>query len=782
MLRDIRYALRSLGRSPGFVATAVLTLGVGLGLATTMFAVVDAVLYPVSPYRQPRQLYQVAWRFGPRNLLPPASLYRYIRDHSRSYQGVAPAGEVVAFVEAEGDLREVLATSVNAEWFEVTGVRPRLGRPFTAAGEQSVALLGDRLWRALFGTRHSLTGAFVTVNHRVLRVVGVLPRGAGPELLLPLAPALDEDAASRDTVMPVVRLKAGVTVAGAERELQSLARVLTERFGAQEAPFGFHLSPMLKEGEEMQALHKALMGAALAVLLIACQNLAHLMLARGSSRRREIALRLALGASRAAVAWQMFLEAALISVAGAALGALCAVWGASMLGHQMPPEIAWVGLMQPQLSWRVYVFAAALAAGSAILFGLLPTISIVLAVGLNEPLKEESTTTTRRERQRFSPLVSIEVGVTLALLMTGGLLVRTVHELQRDEPGVDPRTLYRAAIQVPPLLDTAARYARRARILSLVEGMPEVRAVANAGLIHLRGAAVTAELSEDPTHLITMGACPDVTPNYLRVVGLPMLAGRDFEPGDVSGSGVAIIDPVAAKRLYPGHDPIGRMLKLGGPSSDGPWVRIIGLVQSPYIQEASKRLAPEPALFVVHPRLTPFGELLIRMRKDDPRALVSLQARLHDIPDVSIGALRPWDEARAADLRSRGFLASVFVTTGLVGLGLTALGLYGVLAYAVTRRQREYGIRVALGADPRQLLGLVLRDGGVMLLAGMGGGAFLALATSPLLDAVLVSVMPSDVWALVASEALLLTVGIAACLAPALRAMRTGPVEILRAT
>ena len=781
-LRDLRYALRSLRKSPGFVVIAVLALGIGLGLSTTMFAVVDAVLHPVSAYRDAENLFEVSWRYGARNPLPPGELYRYVRDHSRSFQAVTPVGEVPALVEAGGDLRQVLATSVSARWFTVTGVRPRLGRGFTASDGDGVALLGDRLFRSLYGNRRQLSGSNVLVNRRVVAVVGVLPRGAGPDLLLPLSSRADQGAASPDTVMPLVRLKSGVTVEAADRDLQAMAQALTERYGTREAPFGFRLSPLMKEGEDLQALHGALLGAAFAVLLIACQNLAHLMMARGLARRRETALRLALGATRAAVVWQLFLEAALVTLGGASLGALMAVWGSSLLQHEMPQEVSWIGLMEPQLSWRVFAAACLCAAGSAVLFGLLPTMRVVSDVSLDEPLRDESGASSGRIRRRYDPLVAIEVAVTLVLMMGAGLLLRTVHELRRDDPGIDPQTLFRATVQAPPILDTAARYARRARLLSLVEGMPEVRDVADAGVTVLRGAAVTAEMTGQSVRLITMGACPDVTPNYLRVLGLPILQGRDFESGDVSGPGVAIVDPIAAQRLYPGHNPVGHMLKLGGPSSIGWWVRIVGLVRSPYVQEASMRYAPQPAVFVVHPRLSPFGELLIRTKTRDPRALVSLQTRLHEIPGISVGALRPWDEARAEDLRSRGFLATVFVTTGVVALALAALGLYGVLSYAVNRRRREYAIRVALGAEPGQLLRNVLNDGGVMLLTGTGVGAVVGLFAGRLLDAVLVTITPADTWALVLSEAVLLSVGIVACLAPALRAMRTDPVAILRAT
>jgi putative ABC transport system permease protein len=579
-----------------------------------------------------------------------------------------------------------------------------------------------------------------------------------------------------------VRLKPGVTEEEADHELKAMARALTDRYGTPGAPFALNISSVLPRREELRDLHRALLGAALAVLLIACQNLAHLMMARGRARRREVALRLALGASRAAVVRQMFLESAVVTAGGTALGALIAVWGSFVLANRMPRDIEWIGFMEPQLSWRVFAAACLLAAGSAVLFGLLPAIRIVRGVSLDEPLRDESGTTTGRVRRWFDPLVATEVAISLVLMMGAGLLLRTVHELQRSALGPSSRTVFRAQTTASPLPDIGARRTRRERIVAQVARMPEVQDVATAGRIGVRGAAITAEMSGNSTRLLTMGVYPIVTPNYLRVLGLPILEGRDFEAGDASDPGVAIIDPVAAKWLYPGQDPVGRMLKLGGPASDAPWVRIIGVVRSPYSLEASERYAPSPAVFVVQGRINPFGELLIRTRTSDPRALVSLQARLHQLPEVAVGALRPWDEARARDLSSRGFLAAMFVAMGAVALALAALGLYGVLAYAVSRRRREFGIRLALGAEPVQLLRMVMHDGSVMILAGMGAGAFLALGAGRLLDALLVTVLPSDVWALVLSEALLLGVGVLAVLAPALRAMRADPIEILRAT
>lgn len=781
----LRYALRSLAKSKGFVVVAVLALGIGLGLSTTMFAVLDAVVHPYVAYREPDQLFTVHWWFGRRNPMSPSELYRFLRDNTHSFEGIVPIGQGMTTLETAGDLREIWTRSVSARWFTLAGVKPRLGRAFTESDESGVAIASDELWRRQFGRRNSLESATIRLNGRTFAVVGVLPRGAlNGQVALPLPAAVDHGGgAGEPFVRPMVRLRRGVTREQADVELKALARLLTERFQAEQAPFAFELDPLVGRREELRDIHKAMVGSALAVLLIACVNLAHLMLARGLGKRRELALRMALGASRAVVVRQMFTECLIITVAGAALGAVVTTWGADILEHGIPPEVAWIGFVQPQLSWRVFALAALAAALAAVLFGLMPAVRVALGVSLDEPLKDDSGTTTGRARHRYNALVITEVGLALVLMMGGALLLRTVHQLQREQPGFDARTLFRAYVGTRRGADTtgAAARARREELLTAVAGVPGVRDVGFETNRRARGGAVSAELSEDSSRTITMQMYSIVTPPYLRVLGLPILKGRDFEPGDAAGDGVAIIDPIAAARLYPNQDPIGKMLKLGSPGSDAPWVPIVGVVRSPYVLEAAGRDAPSPALFVAQRSDRNFGWLLIRTATRDARTAAQLHARLREMPDLALMFLEPYDRAREAELASRGFLAKVFVGMGAVALGLAALGLYGVLAYAVGRRTREFAVRIALGAEPAALLRMVLHDGLVMLLAGIGAGAFAALAASRLLDAVLIAVLPSDVTSLVLCEVVLLVVGLASALGPARRAMRADPMAILRA-
>jgi hypothetical protein len=294
------------------------------------------------------------------------------------------------------------------------------------------------------------------------------------------------------------------------------------------------------------------------------------------------------------------------------------------------------------------------------------------------------------------------------------------------------------------------------------------------------GGLVAAEQSEDSSRWLTVRDFEVVSPSYLTVMGLPILRGRNFEPGDASGPGVAILDPLTARRLYPDTDPVGHMIKLGAPLSNGPWVRVIGVARSPKERDGDGRYAPKPTFWICRLDTSYTGGFVVRAASPDARVPAMLTRQLRQLPGLGVW-IGAWDFAHRSEMLSRTFLAKVFVTMGAVALGLAALGLYGVLAYAVTRRMREFAVRVALGADGRELLRMVLHDGFVMLLGGIGVGAFFALGASRLLDSVLVSVMPSDVVSLAISEALLISAGLAAAWLPARRASRANPMDILRA-
>ncbi len=787
----LRYALRSLRRSPGFVAVAVLSLGLGLGLVTTMFALLDAATHPWVPYRDPDRLYRVSWRWYGGLGLKPFDVFTAIRDRNHSFEAVLPVVPYFMTRSTSSETEQLQATVVSARFFAVLGVRPRLGRLLTDADAgKDVAVVGDGVWRRLFPGRHSVAGATVTVGGRAYAVAGVMPHGMdfpfGSAVWLAMSDVAERTGAGLGGLTALVKVKPGVTKAEADSDLAGLARQLTALFQVKGAPFDLTLWPVRENPLRLQDIHFAMLGAALGVLLIACANLANLMLARGLAKRREVALRLAIGASRSAVVWQMFAECAVLTAAGAALGVVLSVWGANIITNRVPRSVWFLGTVMPQLSWRVFALSLAAAAGAAAVFGLLPAIRVANAVSLDEPLKDGAGTTGRL-RHRYSSLAISEVALALALLMGAGLLLKVVRHLRTFDYNFPARQLVQGFVWNR---DTTATPAARAQFqlnaVATLRSVPGVVDAAGESEGTPPGKAVTAEMEGDSTRVLNQNSFPVVTPSYLRTMGLPVLQGRDFADGDMAGNGAVILNAVAAARLYPHGGTVGRMLKLGAPGSNAPWVPIVGVCRTVLTQyDPGDPLAvrPEPEIYVVRAVSGGrFPRLLARVRGDPDRLLVPLTRRLRTLGPMVNGSVFPYLANLQSAMESRAFLAKLFATMGSFALVLAAVGIYGVLAYAVSRRIREFAVRIALGARRSDLLRSVLHDGLVMALAGTGLGAFLAFWTSTLLESFLEDVYPTDAVTLVVTEAVLLAATVAACLAPALRAMRADPIAILRAT
>ncbi len=687
ILQDLRYALRSLRRSPGFVAVAVLSLGLGLGLVTTMFGLLDAVTNPYVPYAQPERLFTVQGWFPTKQLsVPPFDVYQAVRDHVPSFGEVVPeAGKPVSV--AAGDLfADIFAEIVPPRYFGVLGLKPHAGRFFRPddAG-RDVAVIGYEPWRQYFHGVRTLDGLTVQLDGRTYAVVGVAPKGAGSGIWLPMGYEMERTGEGVGHVSIVARLRRGATAEQARAELDAVGRQLTELYHAQRAPFGFQMYSLRGDPMGLKDIHKAMLGAALAVLLIACANLANLMLARGLAKRRELALRLAIGASRRAIVGQMFAEAALLTAAGATLGVVLSLWGVSLLGQQVPRDMWWLGIVKPQLSWRVFALSALATAAAAALFGLVPAVRVARAVSLDEPLKDGAGTT-GRTRTRYSRLVIGEVGLALVLLMGAGLLLKVVHRLATYDFEFPARQLLR--VEAGAYRDSVTAPAENARIgeaaLAAVRRVPGAAEVAQTG--GLGGGAVTAEMTGDSTRLLNAGMA--VSPNFLRTVGLPVLEGRDFMAGDVAGDGAAILNSVAAARLYPRQDAVGRMLKLGGPASNAPWVRIVGVCRSARATgwaEFSGDL--EPSVYVARPfGPSPYVSLVVRMAGDDPAVALRIKRAVHQAAPRWYGYVGSYVAWYDAEIQSRTFLARLFTTMGAFALILAAVGCYGVLAYAVSVR------------------------------------------------------------------------------------------------
>ncbi len=753
-----------------------------------MFGVVDAVLHPRPGCAQAARLLWLNPRmsyWSAAGGVTQQDLRRLIREQTRSFDAVVGVDRDQLPIQVGDEEPTLSVERVPPEWFDVLGVRMERGRAFTAGDGDGVVVISHALWTRATAERRDSGALHLVIGDRSYAVIGVLaPEARQWSAVIPISPARQ-----LSTLGTLLRLRPGVTVERARADLAALAAVLTARYASPQAPWALNVDPFTARREQVADIHVAMVGAALIVLLIACANLAHLMLARGLSRRRELAVRMALGAGRRAVVRLMLTEGLVIALGGVVLGVVFAFWGAAVLRSLVPSEFTWVGIVVTQISWRVLALGGVAAAGSAVLFGLLPAVRVALTVELTTPLKADAGTTTGAARARYSPLVIAEVALALALMMGGALLLRMLQHVRHASLGFDAETLAQASVYAGYSNPYLGRPDSRTKMdwqeaLASARRAPGVLDAALEFGARPSGMAVTAELSGDSTRMIVMSEYSVVSPEYLRVHGLPVLRGRDFEPGDAAGAGVAILSAAAEARLYPRRDAVGRMVKLGGPKSDAPWVRIVGVARTPLspLQLARPGSLEAPSVWVAGPTAGwTYGTVLVRLRNRDPGALIGLRHALATEPGVRRATVQRYTWIRDQEEASLAFLSQLFVAMGAVGLGLAALGLYGVLAYAVTLRMREFAVRLALGAEPRVLSRMVLRDGLVMLLAGTAIGGFAALAAASLLDQFLVGVYPTDALSLAASEAVLLAVGLAATLAPARRALRANPVDILRA-
>lgn len=772
------------------MAVAVLSLALGLGLVTAMVAILDAATHPWVPYRDAGRLYGVRYWMSTRDQrFNPAWVVSALRTHTRAFEAILPYGTAqTSGPEGSGE-PDVLVAKVPPRLFTVLGVKPRLGRVLAGADVgRAAVVVSDRLWRTRFAGRSRLGGASLALGDRRYAVVGVMPAGMrfpwNASVWLPIPDSLANLPGDWASVM--VKLKPGVAREGANAELASVAAYLTHTYHVEQAPFAFYLSPLRDDPMRLKDIHFAMLGAAIAVLLIACANLANLMLARGLAKRREVALRLAIGASRAAVVRQMFAECAVLTAGGAALGVAFSLWGVKLLQSRIPRQLWWLGVVRPQLSWRVFGLAALAAGVAAVLFGLLPAIRVARAVSLDEPLKDGAGTTTRT-RNRYSGLVISEVALALVLLMGAGLLLKVVHRLASYQFNFAARELLGSGIFLsqPHPGEPTHLLDRELAAIAAIRTVPGVVDVASRSSGRPPGGAVSAEEATDSTGLLNLVGYTVVTPGYLRTMGLPVLEGRDFEPGDLAGDGVVILNSAAAARLYPRQHAVGRLLKLGAPSRQAPWVRIVGVCRTMVEGRPGTREFTPRVYVVRQPNATKrFAALYIRTARADPAIAAAVVTKLKGLGPGFTNGVVPYLAWWEAQVRAQGFLARLFAMMGAFALLLAAVGIYGVLAYAVNQRIREFAVRIAVGAERRDVLKLVLHDGMVMILAGTGLGAFVAFWATGLLTTYLEDqhVLPTDVVTLIAVEAVLIAVGTAATLAPALRAMRADPIEILRAT
>ncbi|MGQ0643664.1 MAG: ABC transporter permease [Gemmatimonadaceae bacterium] len=788
--RDARFAIIALRRDPLFVAVASGSLALALGVVTSVYGIVDAAIHPPSATRDPRSLVYVANQGSGASRAYSAAIFaNLVRERQRVFEHTALVdGRPVTYsVRTHAD--QGYALLVSAGFFTTTGITPVLGRALGAhdfvPGSAPVAMVGLRVWRRSLGAQRDAIGRVIEVDGRMYTIVGVMPADASWQLASDIVlPAVASERVAWPTV--IGRLRPGASADSARDQLRrDVDPLLAATYGVGRRPFRTFFRSVERPPETMTDLHKMLLAASALIVLIASANLASLMLSRGLRRRREYALRFAMGARRVSIVRQTLIEAIACALLAGALGIILAMWLFDLLTYFLTSDVPQLGIVALSLNWRVFAFAAVAAVATALLFGTYPALC-ASGVKIEQPLRDGGGAVTRRSRSRYSPLVVAQVALTLALLMGANLLVQSARDMRDRELGFEPRGLLSVRAFVPRALrDSIDARQMRESLLGAVEREPGVRAVATVRAAEPAGKTVTVTLPGGGSRSSYHPSYAQVSANYLATLGVRVLEGRDFVAGDeMAPVGAAVVSQAAARWFWRGENPVGQMITLAGSGRDGPLVRVVGIAEDVKAAiAAAPEVEPVPALYVVaRDSAAILGSILVRTTAtDEHRMQIHLMRRARSaVPPGAAIQITPYLAELDSEVAVRFFLAGVFIAFGVLALGLAMAGMFSVRAHDVAQRMREYAVRTSVGATREDIARSVLRDSLVIVLAGTGIGAFLAMYAGRQLDPWLYGVFYTDVRALVVAELVLIATTLLASLAPALRAARSSPVEILR--
>ncbi|MCI0569004.1 MAG: ABC transporter permease [Acidobacteria bacterium] len=807
LIQDLRHCLRMLRKAPGFTAVVLLTLSLGIGVNTLIFSAVNAILLRPLPYPDSERLVSVPSTQPSRGIdrmtvsLPD---YRDWKEQSRSFEAWAALMRDSFVLTGAGEPRQLRGVRVSAAFFNLLGIRPALGRGFLSEEEQPghhrVAVLSHALWQQQLGSDPALVGRSITMNGASFTVVGIAPAGfqypdSKIEVWVPLAFSPGSGDRESRFLRVIGRLKSGVTPARARLEMEGIARRLEQTY-AENKGVGVLIIPFRSDlVGDLSASLWMLQGAVAFVLLIACANVANLLLARSASRRKEIALRSALGAGQKRLVRQLLTESLLLAVAGGTLGTLLAAWGLNLVQALVPEDLPRVD--QIALDGRVLAFTVGISLLTGVLFGLLPARRAT-RVDLVDPLKEggRQMHAGRRNRRTLKLLVVSEVALSLVLMVGAGLLTNSLLRLRAVKPGFDPENLLTVQLSLPASKypDAAKRGEFFRQALSGIGSMPGVLHAGATNDLPLGGTgfnryyqmteaegrkSATRPEQEPPVAVF------EVTPGYFRAMGMPLLKGRPFGEQDDAGTpAVAIVNEAYLKRYLPEGEPLGRRIRLGSPESWNPWMTVVGVAGEATLERLGQ--FPFPMVYTPHLQGTAIGTtstmiLAVRTDGDSPGLAAAIRAQVHRIdPDQPLGEFRTMSSLVSRSLVEPRFQTVLLALFACLALVLAAIGIYGVIGYSVKARTCEIGIRVALGARPRDVLKMILREGAVLIVVGVGAGAAGALGVARLLSKFLFGVSATDPLTFVMVSLLLAGVGLLACYLPARRASQVDPMVALR--
>ena len=787
---DILAALRSLRRSPGFVAIAVLSLGLAIGLNTTTFAMLDAIRHPYVPYRNPAELYDIGAITWSRDRTVNAhAMYEALRARHDLYTEIVPTVTMPQVIEGTDGVGMALVTYVGARYFAILGVAPIVGRTFRLQGDSTndvnVAVISSSLWHEKFGANTHIERLTLTVGGIARHVIGVMPAtmNTGGSVWVPMPADSVLTLENIDHIWSLVRLPPNLPATAVKAQLDQMAAEFARRANDQRNLFDYRVETLNPEPGPLKSFNVAMGAASMLVLLVACFNLANLMLARGLARRREVAVRLAVGASGSAIMRYVLTECGILALLGSGWGVLVSMWGVNATERYMPRQLESFGFVAPHLTWRVVAFGVGATTATIFLVGLIPALR-ARRTDVNDTMKTGGGASTARATRSQYVLAIAEVALSLVVMMAAALLIRAAHRAATDVNwGYDAEHVLTAYTRPQAqACSTSKSLTFLSDLAARVAAVPNVEFATAFVTASPKGRRITSDMPGAPIEVIANGYSV-VSPDYFKATGIRITQGRDFLPGDVVGPGVAIIDRWTASKLWPFQSPIGRLLKLGTSKSDAPWVRVVGVSGSvnDLTNPDAQTVRFNPA--VVRP--TGCTTTVIRARVSGTSGKTPIAIYHALVAALPGGLASPVTSPRAgyeAIVASRRLIALLFSSIGVFSLILTAIGVYGILSYTVSQRMREFAVRIALGAQNGDVFEIIWHDALVMVLAGTGIGAFGALAFGPLLGEYwLNKVLPSDVIALVCAEAVLILVGLIACIGPVRRAMRADPIELLRA-
>ncbi len=806
LFQDLRYGSRMLLKHPGFTVVAVIALALGIGANTAIFSVVNAVLLRPLPFAEPDRLMVVyesrTDRGGTRSSVSYPDFADW-RDQNTVFERMSTYRDTDFVLTGDGEPARLHTGVVNADLFPLLGATPILGRPFRTEEDKPgeggrVVLLSQQLWQHRFNGDPNIVGKSLVLNGKSYSVVGVMPQGfhfpvdAAPFDLWTTVAVDSEMFPQRGAhyMHVLARLKPGVTLAQAKAEMEGIASNLERQYPDENSHRGVAIVPALDSlvGDVRPAL-LILLGAVGLVLLIACVNVANLLLARATTRHKEMAIRAALGASRLRVVRQLLTESILLSLAGGALGLLVALWGTGILVSLSTddlPRAAQIGL-----DVRVLGFTLLVSLITGIVFGLVPAIQSS-RTDLTESLKEGGRGSTEGAGQNRlrAALVVGEVAIAIVLLAGAGLLIQSLRHLRQVSPGFDPHNVLSFSIGLPEVRYKPQQQVEFYRQLKArLESLPGVRSASAIMPLPLSGdrMGVTFETEGRP---IAKGELPAteiriIGLDYFKTMGIPLKKGRDFtERDDKKAPPVIIVNEAFAKQYFPGEDAVGKLIKPSISSDDEDDAstkmrEIVGVVGD--VKHLKLNAEADPEAYEPHAQLT-FDMTMLVKTETDPRALVSavqseLRAMDKDLPAYDVKTLDEYLATAVAQPRFNALLLGIFAGLALI---LTAVGLYGVMNYSVTQRTHEIGIRVALGAQQQDVLKMVVRQGMTLTCIGIGVGLVGAYFLTRLLETMLFGVSATDPLTFVVISVILAGVALGACFVPARRATNVDPMIALR--